>query len=319
MGESTGADAPEQAPADVVALVRSVPEWSTIELAVRPLSGGITNRNFRVDTGDGSYVVRLPGEHTELLGVDRAGEVEAARRAAALGIGPGVFGVLPGPGTVITEFVEGIALADGAGLSSSGRLETVVDAVASLHRSGPLASAFPVFRVIERHAVDAVAHGVMLPDGHVELAALMGRIEAVFVSLGDAPVACHNDLLPSNVLFDGDRAWLIDYEYAGMNHAMFDLANLSVNAGFDDPADDRLLDCYADDRPPDTWRAQLALMKVVSEMREGMWALVQQGVSSLAGFDFGRYAADRLESCRTRSEAGGFTGLFAAAAPTAPR
>ena len=261
---------------EAMALVRAVPPWADAELRVSELHGGITNRNYRVDVGDRAYVIRLPGERTELLGIDRAGELEAAKRAATLGIGPGVFGVLPGTGTVITEFVAGVAAADPGALLVAGRLDAVVDAIAALHRSGP--------------------------------------IEAAFVKVGAPPVPCHNDLLPANVLFDGDRPWLIDYEYAGMNEAMFDLANLSVNAGFDPAADDRLLGRYTGLPPTDSARAQLTLMKVVSEMREGMWALVQQGISSLAGFDFGVYAAERLDSCRATAASADFATALARAA-----
>jgi thiamine kinase-like enzyme len=313
MGEVRRPDAPGVVPADVAALVRSVPEWEGREITISPLEGGITNRNYRVDVGNGSFVIRLPGDRTELLGIDRAGEVEAARRAAHLGIGPRVVGVLPAVGTVITEFVEGEALVDASQLLAAERLETVVDAVAALHRSGPLGTSFPIFRIIEQHTNDAVAHGAILPGFHAELAGVVARIEAVFAGVGGAAVPCHNDLLPANLLFAGDRLWLIDYEYAGMNLAMFDLANLSVNAGFDADADDRLLDRYVNRPPSDAARAQLALMKVVSEMREGMWALVQLGISDLAGFDFDRYAAERLQSCRARVTSRDFAAALAAA------
>ena len=108
---------------------------------------------------------------------------------------------------------------------------------------------------------------------------------------------CHNDLLPANVLLGADRLWIIDYEYAGMNHAVFDLANLSVNCDFDEAADHRLLAAYDGDVSAPRL-AQLALMKVMSEMREGMWAVVQQAISTLTHVDFGDYATTRLEHCR---------------------
>ena len=90
----------------IVALVRRIPGWERAEPTVTPIETGITNRNFRVDLDGRSYVVRIPGERTELLGIDRAGEAEAARRAAELGIGPPVVGELPGVGTLVTEFVH---------------------------------------------------------------------------------------------------------------------------------------------------------------------------------------------------------------------
>jgi thiamine kinase-like enzyme len=341
VGETQRPSAADTAPDDVLALVRSVPEWSDATPVVSVLHGGITNRNYRVDVSGRSYVIRIPGESTELLGIDRGGEIEAARRAASLGIGPPVFGELPTVGTVITGFVAGSA-ADAGALLDGDRLERLVGAVAALHGSGPIAHEFPIFRIIERHAVDATAHGVAVPADHDQLAAAMTRIESVFARDAEPAVLCHNDLLPANVLFDdepsggepigepttcdgafvsdaepaeqakrkpdrSERAtdpltplWLIDYEYAGMNEAMFDLANLSVNAGLDPAADDRVLARYLAKPPTDATRWRLGLMKVVSEMREGMWALVQQGISSLEGFDFAAYAEERLGSCRER-------------------
>jgi thiamine kinase-like enzyme len=108
---------------------------------------------------------------------------------------------------------------------------------------------------------------------------------------------CHNDLLPANVLIGPDQLWVIDFEYAGMNHFVFDLANLSVNCDFDAAADLRMLEAYDGD-VSDRRVAQLALMKVMSEMREGAWALVQQAISTLTDVDFAAYAATRLDHCR---------------------
>ena len=109
-------------PDDVLALVRRVPAWSGVELDVAELHGGITNRNYRVDVDGRSYVIRIPGEATELLGIDRGGELAAAARAADLGIGPPVFGELPGLGTVITGFVPGSPV-DGESILAGDRVE----------------------------------------------------------------------------------------------------------------------------------------------------------------------------------------------------
>ena len=122
-------------------------------------------------------------------------------------------------------------------------------------------------------------------------------IEAVFDPSSLESTLCHNDLLPANVLLAPERLWIIDYEYAGMNHALFDLANLSVNCDFDEAADHRLLVAYDGDVSVQRL-AQLALMKVMSEMREGMWAVVQQAISTLTHVDFVEYAATRLGHCR---------------------
>jgi thiamine kinase-like enzyme len=270
------------------ALLRRVPGWETGTLDVEAIETGLTNRNFRVSAPDGVFVVRIPGDRTELLGIDRAGEAEAATRAAALGIGPPVRCELPGHGTLVTAFVGG-RQATATDFADHDRLRSVVELVKRFHESGPLGTAFPIFRVVEWHARDAVANGVALPAAFAALHDKAGAIEAAFAG---SLRPCHNDLLPANVLFASDRAWLIDFEYAGMNDLFFDLGNLSVNAALDD--NEVLLAYFGAVRAGD--RARLRLMKIMSEFREGMWAVVQRAISTLTNVDFAAYADEHLEN-----------------------
>lgn len=277
----------------VTEVVRRVPAWSQLStLVIRPLQGGITNRNFVVTAHDIEYVVRLPGERTELLGIDRANESEAATQAASLGIGPPVFGELPGVGTLITLLVPGGHVPPDQFVE---RLDDVVGLVRQFHRSGHVAGAFPIHRVVEWHARDAGAHGVIAPSSYERLHQQSRRIERAFATAPTDPVPCHNDLLPSNVLFGPERVWLLDFEYAGMNDVFFDLANLSVNSELTAANDERLLRLYFGGTSASAW-ARLQLMKIMSEFREGMWAVVQQAISTL-DTDFVGYAAERLENC----------------------
>jgi thiamine kinase-like enzyme len=125
------------------------------------------------------------------------------------------------------------------------------------------------------------------------------EVERAFAASPDAEVPCHNDLLPANVLFDADRAWLLDFEYAGMNDAAFDLGNLAVNAGLDEAAEERLLRLYHGTVTARTW-ARLQLMTIMSDLREGLWAVVQQGISTLTTIDFVAYADEHLDRCAAR-------------------
>ena len=132
-------------------------------------------------------------------------------------------------------------------LLAPGVLEAVSASIRCLHRSEPTCARFPIFRVIERHARDAANAGAAVPAIYDELHAVARRIERALPE--DRPVPCHNDLLPANVLLGADRHWLIDFEYAGMNDALFDLANLSVNWASTKPPTVRLLDAYDGDGP----------------------------------------------------------------------
>ncbi|CAB4879528.1 unannotated protein [freshwater metagenome] len=277
---------------EIGTIVRRVPAWAAAEFSVRPLSGGITNLNYVVTVAGNEFVLRVPGERTELLGIDRRREAEASKRAADLGIGPPVFGELTGVGTQITQFVPGHHLGNTAFIE---RLDTVVGLLRILHGSGPLSGAFPIHRVVEWHARDASSHGVVAPAAYERLHQQSRHIEAAFAAAPTVPVPCHNDLLPGNVLFSEDRVWLLDYEYAGMNDVFFDLANLSVNCGLTTEADEYLLRRYFGGISASRW-ARLQLMKVMSEFREGMWAVVQQAISTL-DTDFVTYANERLTNC----------------------
>ena len=278
--------------ADVERLVRESRLFSDQNVHIRPLHGGITNRNFVASTDDGDYVVRIPGERTALLGIDRAYEAEAAQRAASLGIGPAVLGMLEEVGTLVTELVDGHHLDPTRFVE---RLDDVVDLIHRFHDSGPLGGAFPIHRIVEWHARDASAHGVMAPPAYERLHQQSRRIEAAFARSPMPVVPCHNDLLPGNILFADDRVWLLDFEYAGMNDVFFDLGNLSVNSDFGHDAEERLLTLYFGQVTKGSW-ARLQLMKMMSEFREGMWAVVQQAISSL-DTDFVSYANERLGNC----------------------
>ena len=280
--------------AAIEALVRRVPGWEHHEIELTTLHGGITNTNYVAVIDGVKAVVRIPGERTELLGIDRANEAEAALRAAELGIGPAVLGKLPEIGTLITALVPGRHLDP---TPFTARLPEVVDLLCTFHDSGPLRGAFPIHRVVEWHARDASSYGVVPPGSYGRLHQQSRRIEYAFAAAPLPPVPCHNDLLPGNVLFEeaGERVWLLDFEYAGMNDRFFDLGNLSVNCGLDTAGDEELLRLYFG-AVTASRMARMQLMKVMSEFREGMWAVVQQAISTL-DTDFVAYAHERLSNC----------------------
>ena len=150
--------------------------------------------------------------------------------------------------------------------------------------------------MVEWHERDASSRGVRPPEIYAELHARSAAIEAAFSVAPTPAVPCHNDLLPANVLFDEGRVWLLDFEYAGMNDALFDLGNLAVNSTLDADAQERLLSSYFGGVTPARW-ARLQLMMIMSEFREGMWAAVQQAISTLTHVDFVAYANQRLGNC----------------------
>jgi thiamine kinase-like enzyme len=267
--------------------------------SVEPLGGGITNHNFKVLVDGDAFVVRIGGNDTGLLGIDRKVEVEASIRAAALGIGPEVVAFLEPEGYLVTRFVDG----------ETGEV-TISEAAAllrRLHAGAEIPGRFDAFRVIETYAETARAAGVSLPPGFETAKAIADQIEAGRGRYDLAP--CHNDLLGANFIRGEDRLWIVDWEYAGMGDPAFDLANFAVSNELDEAGDSELLAAYGGSD------AQIhILMRYISDLREAMWGIVQQAISELE-FDFAGYTAEHFERLdRTAAEP-----RFAASLSALPR
>jgi thiamine kinase-like enzyme len=268
--------------------IGAVPAWAGRRIVITPITAGLTNRNFKVDVDDESFVVRLAGVDTNLLGIDREAEFAAGRAAAAAGVGPEIFQYLPHLGCLITRFVRGsyIPIED---LERPEVLASVVGSIRAFHACPPLPSTFPVFRICESYARLAAERGVTVPKEWDDAHAVGMRIENAFNRAPVTTVPCHNDLLNANFLLDGDHTWIVDYEYGGMGDPFFDLGNLAINNGLGEAAQNALLHLYFG-APRDVHRARLALMRIVSDMREAMWGVLQQAISTL-DVDYVDYAA----------------------------
>jgi thiamine kinase-like enzyme len=258
-----------------------------------PLSGGITNHNFRAELGGQEYVVRVHGKDTDALGIDRRAERLASETAAALQIAPELLAAHED--CLVTRFIPSDPL-DAHEIAA--RAEEIARALRAFHDSpAALPTRFWVPHLLEEYAAQIHARGVRPPDPYGRAAAVAARIADALAPWQARP--CHNDLLPSNIIRARDRDGLliVDWEYAGMGHPYFDLGNLSVNNDFDEAADERLLSAYHGEPPSDARRATLALMRILSDAREAAWGVVQAQVSEL-DFDFDRYARMHFERLR---------------------
>jgi thiamine kinase-like enzyme len=255
-----------------------------------PLEGGITNRNFLVSFGGRDCVLRLPGRETSLLGISREAERLAGGAAADLGIAPAILAA--DDDCMVTEYL------DDAEPFGHERLrahpEAVATALRAFHDCGvELPVRFWVPELLEEYASTVRARGARLPEAYSHAQALGERIARV-LPLSE-PVSCHDDLLPGNVLrvHSGKAAMLVDWEYAGMGHRLFDLGNVSVNHEFDEDAENRLLSAYFGEPPGAGVHAALRLMRLMSDAREAAWGVVQSVVSEL-DVDFDDYASSHF-------------------------
>jgi thiamine kinase-like enzyme len=191
------------------------------------------------------------------------------------------------------------------------RPENVRRAAESLrrvHDGRAIPGRFDSFRVVEDYRATAEGHGVAVPAAFEQAKEWADAIEA---ALPPAPLrACHNDCLNANFIDDGERLRIVDWEYAGMGTPFFDLANFSVNHELDDAENRELLAAYfGEARPGDL--AALELMRFMSDFREAMWGVVQQGLSEL-DFDFGAYADEHFERLERTAASERFRAALAA-------
>src|SRR4249919_1957956 len=296
MTEGPDADAPLHGELrdELVRAIQRVPELAGRELTLTALSGGITNRNFLVTVGGGRdrYVIRLAGNYTHLLGISREVEHAATVAAAGVGVGPEVTAFIRPEGYLVTRFIVGSPVSDEA-VHWPETLRRVADSLRRIHDGPAIPGLFVPLRIAEAYRALAMARGVPIPPEY-ELAAAVGRrIEGALLAAPIELRPCHNDLLNANFIDDGTRIRIIDWEYAGMGDPFFDLGNFSINHELTPDEDETLLAAYDGTVRPDRL-ARLTLMRIVSDFREAMWGVLQQGVSTL-DVDFVAYAASSFD------------------------
>ena len=291
--------------------IKAVPGWEGRHITATPITVGITNYNFMIEADDETFVLRLVGRDTDLLGIDREAEYEAGRAAAAAGVGPEIYAWLPNLGCLVTRFVAGAPIPE-ADLGRQDVLASLVGSIRAFHSCPPISSSFPVFRIVEGYRRIAFDRGVSSPDAYDDAHAVADRIEAALEMAPISLATCHNDLLNANFLLDGTHVWIVDYEYAGMGDPFFDLGNLAVNNALTPGAQELLLSLYFG-RVADVHRARLALMRVMSDFREAMWGVVQQAISTL-DVDYVAYAATHFDRLLTNAADDRFEDWLTAAA-----
>jgi thiamine kinase-like enzyme len=300
---------PSQTPAPVEMQVwcALAPVLQSHTVTIKPLAGGLTNRNYRVDVDEESYVLRVAGEGTGLLGIDRASEAVAARAAAAAGVGPEVVAYLPEYTVLVTRFVHGRQLT-AEDMHRPDVLARVSQALRRLHdHPAPEGlrpfSPFPAVRSYYRQARD---QAVPLPAAMGRALELLDRIEKE-LSTGAASCLCHNDLLPANFLEESGAVCVIDWEYAGLGDRFFDLGNFAANTVLGETEERQLLEGYGGEARPEQLR-RLRLMRLASDLRESTWSYLQAKASQVESSSF---YLERGRSCLERFLAAFTTGGLA--------
>lgn len=274
--------------------------------------GGLTNRVYRVEARGRAVVVRIPGEGTESY-IDRAVEIHNARAAERAGVSPRILWADADSGAIVAEAIRDIETMTPALLRSHvGAPRRAGEALARLHGSGEtFRFRFELFSMIEGYLEVLSTRDVDLPEGYHDVVAAAGPVGEA-LNVHPAPLApCHCDPLCENFLDAGDRMWIVDWEYSGMNDPMWDLGDLSVEAGMDAAQEEELLRGYFGRLPTAAEKGRVVIYKAMCDLLWTLWGLIQLADGNPAD-DFRAYADGRFARCRALMNDPAFAGHVAA-------
>ncbi len=273
-------------------VIARIPAWNGRGVSAEPLTGGLTNTNFRVQVDGSSYFVRIPGASTEILAVDRKNEYHNTRAAAEAGVGPRVIHYLPEHDVMVLEFIVGRTMSN-ASLQAPGMPSRIARSLQRLHAGPRFLKDFNMFRLIEFYLQMVREHAVRIPDTYLERLPTVQRIEQAVGAHALPTVPCNNDLLAENYIDDGSILRLIDFEYSGNNDPCFELGNTCQELQYDEPRYAELCQAYFG-KPARHLLARMRLHALMSDVGWTLWGAIQARVSKL-DYDFWGYASGRWE------------------------
>lgn len=291
--------------------IEELPAWKDKPKKISPLSGGLTNTNFMVEVEDTQYFVRLPGESTELLAVNRENEYFNTKAAAETGVGPKVIDYLPKYNIMVLEFIDGETMSNEK-LQAPGMPQRIAESLKKLHAGSRFLTDFNMFRLTEYYLDICEQQAVKIPHGYPQRQPTVKRIEDAMARQPIEAVPCNNDLLAENYIDDGKILRLIDYEYSGNNDPTFELGNTCQELAYTEDQIQQLCAAYFGELT----QAMLARMKlnmIMSDVGWGLWAAIQAKISSI-DFDFWGWAIERWGRAEEKMDSSEFESWLEAVA-----
>ena len=292
-------------------VVAAIPDWAGRRIVAIPVSGGLTNRNYRVEVDGTPYFVRIPGTGTGLLAVDRANELFNTRAAAAAGVGAQVVHYVAAHEAIVLEWLDATTMSNDA-FQAPGEPERIAEALRRLHAGPRFRDDFDMVALSARYLAAIDERAIRVPDGYREHLWAVPRIAAALRTRPLASVPCNNDLLAENYLDDGGRLWIVDYEYSGNNDPTFEIGNTAQELGFDEGRLAGLVASYFGDASP-AMLARCRLQMIMSDVGWTLWAAIQARISSI-DYDFWAWAVERWSRAEAMIDGPEFEDWLAATA-----
>lgn len=292
---------------DAAEVLARVPSLAGRPQVITELPGGLTNRNYKVSTPDGTFVARVWSGGGDLLAINRDHEYRNSVIAAAAGVGAPVIEYRPQDRVLVLGFLDGRTLGD-ADVQDPRNIPRIAAAVRRLHQAQRFVSEFDMFEIQSRYLRAARSAGMAVPDGYGDLAAAFESARRALAVRAEGTVPCNNDLLAANFIDDGARIALIDYEYSGNNDPCFELGNIAGECGLSAAGLADLVTAYYG-RARRSRIARARLFGLVSRYGWTLWGAIQHATSPL-DFDFWSWAMERFEGAARGFTAADFPRLL---------
>jgi thiamine kinase-like enzyme len=282
------------------AAIATLDVFSGLDSKTLPIErqGGLTNLVYRVDTGTEVLCLRLPGKGTEEY-IDRAVEAHNARAAAVTGVSPEVLYASGESGIMVSRFIDGFeTMTPATFCTKPGAPARAARAFHQLHTSGQTFEfRFELFAMIDDYLNVLSTKIVAFPDGYHDVLEEAKGVRAALDAHPAALAPCHCDPLCENFLDDGQRMWIIDWEYSGMNDPLWDLGDVSVEAGFSAAHDEEMMNAYFAGGPTDAQMGRMVIYKAMCDLLWTLWGMIQHANENPVE-DFWAYATGRFERCK---------------------
>ena len=262
--------------------------------SIKELSGGLTNRNFLIETPADKYVARVSSNSSDFLSIDRGSEFINTTIAGKGGVGAEVLDYIPCEGLLLISYISGKTYgADDV----AANLPRIATSLRNLHALEPFDHEFNMFNTQSNYLKIVKEQGFRVPDGYVDFEPMVAQIKKAFEVLFEGLVPCNNDLLPGNFIDDGKKIWLIDYEYSGNNDACFEIGNVWAEAFQPIEALEELVTAYYGAHRPDKV-ARAWLWALMAKYGWTLWASIQDSVSEIE-FDFWEWGMSKYDLARS--------------------
>lgn len=269
------------------------------------LSGGLTNRNLLVQDGEKKYVARISSNSSDLLSIDRESEYQNSKIAASVGIAAPVLNYLPGQGLLVIGYLNGRTY---SATDVASNLTRIAQSCRVLHSAPAFVRDFNMFEIQKNYLGIVQERGFQLPSDYLDFADRVLEIQKAMKILDEGTVPCNNDLLPGNFIDDGEKIWIIDYEYSGNNDACFELGNIWAEAFLDIEQLEELVTAYYGESRPEKF-ARAWLQALMAKYGWTLWASIQSAISEL-DFDFWSWGMEKYQLAQSEFSGEMFTKML---------